>query len=368
MEASITAIPVRTPPQPAVSGISRLQAAPSTTSPEDELIGIINKAAGRESPWNSEEMRADARKLLPPSGWKPGQPLKPWIRQKDVAAFLKKYYEVDKVTDQFWAAFTGLDEDAVIDTERLKTCFRMFEKYHRYSGASLKYMAEHKNIYIVPAEGLKDAIMNYQGGISKLLADSAANPFIRRAWESAKFLTGDKAGDLPEDNGKHSQETYKWFSIILSTNFAEKLAGDKAGKKDIEDLSLDKNRLLVDIFDKFLLRWMVGEEGGPGKGRQKIGDGISKAEWKGLLKMQDTIESIGSRYYKNDDAIKDLRLVNAKAGTLWNEAVQFYEADSWISPANGPQVQRLIGQIRKIMDGVCGQAAPEPALALLQAK
>ncbi len=353
-------MPVRTPPRTLnTAEAGGVQMAPATTSPEDEFIALVDEAAGF-SPLRSQEMRSDVKKLLTPPKANPGEPTQPWIRRKDVQAFLEKYYNIDKVTGKFWEAFTGYDDDSVITGDRLKYCLQMFEKYHKYTGATLKYMAEHKNIYIVSHEGLQQALQKYPGGISALLQNAQGNPFVRRAWESAKYLTGDRAGDTPAENGSHKPETFKWFAIILSNKYAELLADDKTGsKKDLEDLQLGKNKLLVGFYNKYLIRWMAGEDGEPGKGRQGICNGISDNEWWRLLKMQDRIEDMGSKYYGNENALKDLELGSKKAEELWQKAVKLFDDDDNSgSTKNKTEFLRLIGQIRTLKDSPQGQAFP----------
>ena len=255
---------------------------------------------------------------------------KPITRQK-LEAFLEKYYDIDDVTKEFWTAFTGQGKDAVLNGDRLKYCLTQFERYRKWTGHTLKYMAENSKVYVVPARGLANWVKMSAGGIDGLLK-TAKNPEVKRTWESAKYLTQDNGTD-----GHYSDETYQWFSTMLALGFADKLADEKLNKKphEVSDLDL-KNGLVVELYNKYIERWMLGDEK---SGQTELG--ISPAEWKGLEAKQKAIKNIGEDYFGDALALSDLKLPNERAEKRLDEAILRYQE------GNKTAVMQLIGQLRQ---------------------
>ena len=253
------------------------------------------------------------------------------ITRKQLEAFLEKYYGIDDVTKEFWTAFTGGKKDGLIkDGDRLKYCLTQFERYRKWTGHSLKYMAENSKVYVVPARGLANWAKMYPGGIDGLLK-AAKNPEVRRAWESSKYLTQDNGTD-----GHYSDETYQWFATMLTLGFADSLADEKLNKKphDVSDLDLE-NGLVAELYNKYVERWMVGDEK---SGQTELG--ISKAEWAGLRDKQKAIKNIGDDYFGDAMALGDIKLPNKRAEKRLDEAIMRYHE------GNKTAVQQLIGQLK----------------------
>ena len=315
----------------------------------DSAVDCLNDldAATGKSPLRTPELLAAVRKLITrPSDQDPKAP-KPWIDRGKLADFLEKYYKIDKVTKEFWAAFTGFNKDAIIDGDRLKYCLKMFETYRKWTGHTLEYMAASSKVYVVPAEKLEAWLkQNFPGGIEDLLRKTKDNPEVEKIWNSAKYLTGNL-------EGKYKDDTYRWFAIMLAVTFADKLTDDKLNEaRDLNDLDLGHG-LVAESYNKYLLRWMMGEDD---KG-EKICYGISKDEWKTLLAQQKAIKKIGNKYCNNEYALTDIKLPNALAEQRLAEAIALFNADS-----TGNK-EKVLGLIRDLRNPV--KAAPVPPSPLL---
>jgi hypothetical protein len=347
-----TAVPVKAQEQPATGteGVGT-KAAPTTVDSAIAFLNQIDAAVGKV-PLRTPELIAAARKLITrPIDQDPKAP-QPWIDRGKFTDFLDKYYKIDTVTKEFWGAFTGLGKDALIDGDRLKYCLKMFETYRKWTGHTLEYLAANSKVYIVPADKLEGWLKTYPGGIEALLLKTKGNPEVERAWNSAKYLTGN-------NEGKYNDETYKWFAVMLAVTYADKLSDDKLNEaRDLDALDM-KHGLVVELYDKYLLRWMMGE----GDKGEKIGYGISKPEWNALLAQQKAIKKIGAEYCNNNEyALTDIKLPNAMAEQRLARAISLFNADS---TKNKDEVLGLIKQLRA--PGVATPVVPpSPLLAKLK--
>ncbi|MBN3032698.1 MAG: hypothetical protein JW873_01240 [Candidatus Saganbacteria bacterium] len=270
------------------------------------------------------------------------------VTREKLAAFLKEYYDVDKVTEEFWAAFSG--DGQIRNAKELQDCLENFLDNMALTRAPLKYMCENDEVYIIPSGGrpIKDL---RQQGITSILEYAAKNPKVKEAWLRAKQMTGYSGRD--DKDAAKDDKTWEKFEKYLAMQYWKPLA-EKFALNDLHN----GNRLVRELSDQYLRRWMT------------TGEGLDKKEWKGLLEKQTLLERMGKDY--GPEVLAKVTLppfpeVNFDKQTsteVLAKALELYKADP---QGNKEQVVGLLGTLtdanfsaKAATPVIAAQAADQP--------
>lgn len=249
---------------------------------------------------------------------------------RDELEQILKFYGIDKVTDEFWAAFAGSGTDGTVrdslTLSDLEKRISLLQRIDHLTAIGLKYMCESTDITIVPTKEFTKTIQ----GRGASYWENSTNPVVRDAWQNAKARSGLRPGDAP------TQDTWDWFALDMMTKFTKDL---KESGIDVSDLNM-KHGLTRQLFDKRVEEWMTNNQT------------ITKNQWSDLIKQGKLIEKLETAY---GIKVGDIRLNSPQDVADLNQALKLYDDDK---TKNKTQVMQILGRLRNSRVAMPGQLMP----------